>query len=82
MPLEDKQSTRRVEREIHKLPIDHSLVSVSVINGVAYIGGRVRRLRTPEARGLDLKKALQDLEEHVRMLPGIRDVVIDASVDL
>ena len=82
MPLEDKQATRRVEREIHKLPIDHSLVTVAVINQVAYIGGRVRRLRTPEARQLDLKKALRDLEEIVRRLPGIRDVVIDATLDL
>lgn len=81
MPLEDKAASRRVEREIHKLPIDATLVTVSVINQVCYIGGRIRRLRNPQARGLDLKKAIADLEDHIRRLPGIRDVVIDAIVE-
>jgi hypothetical protein len=71
-----------VERELFKIAIDPSLVTVSVINQVAYIGGRVRRLRTPEGRGVDLRKAILDLEERIRRLPGIRDVVIDATVDL
>ena len=64
MPIEDKQATRRVEREIWKLPIDPTLVTVTVVNGVCYIGGRVRRMRTPEARGVDLKKVMADLEDH------------------
>ncbi|MGD9519754.1 MAG: hypothetical protein AB7W28_09570 [Armatimonadota bacterium] len=82
MPLEDKQAARMAEREVHKVAIDPSLVTVTVINDVVYVGGRVRRLRTPEGRGLDLKKAMADLEERLRRLPGIRDVVIDATLDL
>ncbi len=82
MPIEDKQATRRVEREIWKLPIDPTLVTVTVVNGVCYIGGRVRRMRTPEARGVDLKKVMADLEELLRRMPGIRDVVIDAVLEM
>ena len=82
MPIEDKQATRRVEREIWKLPIDPTLVTVTVVNGVCYIGGRVRRMRTPEGRGVDLKKVMADLEDHLRKLPGIRDVVIDAVLEI
>ena len=68
-------------REIHKFPIDPTLINVSVINHVCYIGGRVRRLRNPETRGLDLKKVLAEMEEVVRGLPGIRDVVIDVMIE-
>jgi len=82
VPLEDKQAARMVERELHKIAIDPALVTVAVINQVAYIGGRVRRLRTADGRGLDLRKAMQDLEDHLRLLPGIRDVVVDATYDL
>ncbi|MBC7287360.1 MAG: hypothetical protein H5T86_04800 [Armatimonadetes bacterium] len=82
MPVEDKAAARRVERELWKLPIDPTLVTVSVINGVCYIGGRVRRMRTPEGRGVDLRKAMRDFEEIARQLPGIRDVVIDAFIEM
>lgn len=71
-----------VERELHKVAIDPSLITVAVINQVAYIGGRVRRLRTADGRGLDLRKAMQELEDHLRLLPNIRDVVIDVTYDL
>jgi hypothetical protein len=81
MPLEDRAASRRVEREIHKLPLDHSLVTVTVINGVCYVGGRIRRLRNPTARGVDLKKVVAEMEDIIRRLPGIRDVVIDAIVE-
>lgn len=81
MPLEDKQASRRILREIYKLPIDPSLVTISVINNVCYVGGRIRRSRTPESRGVDLRKVVADLAEMIRRFPGIRDVMIDAVVE-
>ncbi len=81
MPVEDKKTWRLVMREIHQFPVDPTLINVSVINGVCYIGGRIRRLRNPETRGLDMKKVVNDMVEAIEKLPGIRDVVVDAFVE-
>lgn len=81
MPLEDKQIARRILREIYKLPLDPALININVINQVCYIGGRLRRSRAPESRGLDMRKLVADLEEMIRRFPGVRDVMIDAVIE-
>jgi hypothetical protein len=81
MPLEDKTASRRILRECYKLPFDPTLVTISVVNGVCYVGGRIRRLRNPEGRGIDLKKFVLDLEDIIRRFPGVRDVVVDAVIE-
>jgi hypothetical protein len=81
MPIEDKEVSRRILREIYKMPIDPTLVTVSCIGGVVYIGGRIRRARTPQTRGLDMKKIIEDIKEYIGKFPRVNDVIIDAQVD-
>ena len=80
MPLEDKQARLSVMREIARFDMNTTLMNVKVINMVAYFDGRVRRNHGPGAVR-DLKKAMKDIEEVVRTLPGINDVVIDVAID-
>lgn len=79
MPIEDKQARRRAEREVAKHDIDNTLMTVSVINQVCYLGGRVSRLRGPRGKGVDLEKAMNDLMEAIESLPDIKDVVNDCT---
>lgn len=81
MPLEDKATGRRILRELYKLPLDAALVNINVINGVCYIGGRVRRAKGPQFRGLEMKKIVEELREMVMRFPGVRDVFVDAVVE-
>lgn len=82
MPLEDKQMRRLVEREVAKHPIDSSLMTVAVINGVAYLGGRAGPLRGALGRGVDVKRELGLITEAVSQLRGIQDVVNDVQLGL
>ena len=80
MPLEDKQTRRLVEREVFKHAIDASLMTISVINGVAYLGGRAAPLRGALGRGVDIKRELQLIVDAVSQLRGIQDVVNDVQI--
>ena len=81
MPLEDKAARRRVEHEMAKHNLDFAMTTVAVINQVAYLGGRVRRSRGLEGHGMDLRQEMRKLAEAVRLLPGVRDVVMDCHFD-
>ncbi len=81
MPVEDREVSRRIMREIYKMPIDPSLVTVTCIGGTVYIGGRIRRARTPASRGLDMKKIIEDIKEYIIKFPKVNDVIIDAQID-
>jgi len=77
MPLEDKQLRRRVEREIAKFPLDLTKANVRALNEIIYFEGRVRIMRGAiGAAGANLDRVLQSVEEVVRQLPGVRDVVL------
>ncbi len=80
MPLEDKETRLRVMREIAKFDMNTTLMNVKVINSVVYIDGRVRRNHGPGAVR-DLRKAMAEIEEICRSLPGVNDVVIDVAID-
>ncbi len=80
MPLEDKQSRLRVMREIAKYDMETTMLDVKVINQVAYLGGRVSRIRrigAPE----NLRKILEEIEDTLRAMKGINDVVMEVRID-
>lgn len=80
MPLEDKEARLRVMREIAKFDVDTSMLDVKVINSVVYMGGRIsriRRLGAPE----NLRKVLEEMEEVIRGVHGVRDVVMEVKVE-
>jgi hypothetical protein len=80
MPLEDKTMLVRVRHEISKFSIDSTRMDIKVINQVAYLGGRVRRIRALGAPS-NLKKTMEEIRECLEKLPGINDVVIDVAID-
>ncbi len=80
MPLEDKEARLRVMREIAKFDVDSTMLDVKLINGVLYMGGRISRIRRPGAPD-NLRKVLADMEEAVRGLKGVNDVVMEVKID-
>jgi hypothetical protein len=81
MPTEDREVSRRIIREIYKMPVDPTLVTVTCIGGTVYIGGRIRRARTQGTRGLDMKKIVEDMKEYILKFRRVNDVIIDAQID-
>ena len=80
MPLEDKTAARLVQREISKHSIESSMLNVTVINQICYIGGTVSKLQGQLGRGIDLKQELNKLADQIRLIRGVNDVVIDARI--
>jgi len=81
MPLEDKRTRRTVEREVSKFPIDPTLLSITVINKVCTFRGRVKPLRGPVGRGVDIRTEMHKVEDAVMTLPDIQQVVLDVTYD-
>jgi len=84
MPLEDKQLRHTVEREISKLSggIDVSLMSVMVVNGVVYLGGRIKPLKGSAGRGVDIKRQVSLIQEQLILIRGVTQVVCDAAIEV
>ena len=80
MPLEDKQQRLMVLREIARYDMDTTLMNTKVINNVVYLDGRLRRNHGPNAIH-NLKKVLSDIEDTLKTLGKITDVVIDVAID-
>ena len=80
MPLEDKESRLRVMREIAKYDMETSFLDVKVINQVAYLGGRISRIRRIDAPE-NLRKILEEIEDTLRAMKGINDVVMEVRID-
>ena len=80
MPLEDKSKRLSVMREIAKYNMDTSLLNIRVINQVCYMDGRISRNRGPGAI-TNLQKAMSEVEDAVRSMHGINDVVIEVALD-
>lgn len=83
MPLEDKVLRHQIEREICKLTqnIDVSFMTTAVINGVVYLGGRIRPLRGTAGRGVDLKRQVSLIQDTLSNVRGVSQVVIDATIE-
>lgn len=84
MPLEDKALRHTVEREVSKLTqnIDVSLMSVMVVNGVVYLGGRIKPLKGAAGRGVDIKRQVAILQDQLALIRGVQQVVCDAVVEI
>ncbi len=80
MPLEDKEARLRVMREIAKFDVDSTMLDVKLINSVVYMGGRISRIRRPGAPE-NLRKVLEEMEELIRGLKGVNDVVMEVKVE-
>ena len=83
MPLEDKILRHTVEREIAKLTqnIDTSLMTTAVINGVVYLGGRIKPWRGTAGRGVDVKRQVAVLQDALGNVRGVVQVVVDATIE-
>lgn len=83
MPLEDKLLRHTVEREVskHVQGIDTSLMTIAVINGVVYIGGRVKAWRGTAGRGVDVKRLMAMLQDQLVLVRGVSQVVVDAVIE-
>jgi len=80
MPIEDKRTRRLVEREINRHSIDNTLLVVSCINQVIYLGGVVKRLRGTLGRNVELRDAMNNIIEAIKDIPGVKDVVCDYRI--
>jgi len=79
MALRDAMLRRAVRREIIRRHVDSSLLDVRVVNGVAYLGGKLKCLRTEP---LNLKEEMEIIIQILQHLPGIKDVVNELKFDL
>ncbi len=83
MPLEDKALRHNVQREISKFAqsIDDTLMTVACINGVVYLGGRIRPLKGSAGRGVEVKKQVFLMREVLERIRGVSQVVVDAIIE-
>ena len=83
MPLEDKMLRHTVQREVNKLVqnIDDTLMTVAVINGEVYIGGRIRPLKGAAGRGVEVKKVVLLMKDALESVRGVSQVVVDAIIE-
>jgi osmotically-inducible protein OsmY len=83
MAVEDKALRHTIEREISKMAqgIDTSLMSVMVVNGVVYLGGRVKPWRGTAGRNIDVKKTILQITDALSSIRGVTQVVCDAAIE-
>lgn len=79
MSVVDSSMTRDALREIGKRPIDASGLEVHVIHGVAYMRGRIEKIRG-YYEDRDLHEELITIVKVLRQKPGIRDVVCEVDL--
>ncbi|MGD9495552.1 MAG: hypothetical protein AB7Y46_04480 [Armatimonadota bacterium] len=70
----------RIMREIAKYDVDSQMIDVKVINQVVYLGGSISRIRRPGAP-TNLQKVVADLEDTIRAMRGVNDVVVDVRIN-
>lgn len=79
MSVVDASMTRDALREIGKRPVDASGLEVHVVHGVAYLRGRIERIRGYH-EDRDLHEELVIITKILRQKPGIRDVVCEVDL--
>lgn len=77
MGIEDARLTRRIWREIYKRSVDSSRLRVRSVHGVIYIDGELRRVRGLK---LDLNKEWELIEDIIRRIREVRDVVAQVKL--
>jgi len=79
MTLADTRMRRDIQRELIKRDIESNLINVSVINFVVYLQGELRPVR---GMIFDLRKENGIIEDIIRGMKGVRDVVNQLKVPL
>jgi hypothetical protein len=79
MTLADTRMRRDVQKEIVKRDIESNAIVVQVINSVVYLDGEVRPIR---GMIVDLRREKEIIEEVVRGMKGVRDVINNLKVPL
>ena len=80
MTLEDSRLRRRVQHELVKRQsVNTDFIFVGVTHGIVQLTGHIRTLRSQQ---FNLKEELKTIEEMIRALPGVRDVINQVNVPL
>ena len=79
MSVVDASMTRDARREIGKRPVDASGLEVHVVHGVAYLRGRIEKIRG-YYEDLNLHEELIMIVKVLRQKPGIRDVICEVDL--
>ena len=79
MTLADTRLRRDIQKELVKREIESNLINVSVVNGVVYLEGDLRAIR---GTIMDLRRERDIMDEVIRHLRGVRDVVNNIRVPL
>ena len=68
----DAVLTRKVKSEIIRREVDTSRLEVTVIHGVAYLGGELKETRYNKIP--DPKKEMEIIENNIQTINGIRGI--------
>jgi osmotically-inducible protein OsmY len=79
MTLADTRLRRDIQKELVKRDIESNQINVSVVNFVVHLEGEMQALR---GMRLDLRKERDIIEEVIRRMKGVRDVVNNLKVPL
>ena len=79
MSVVDATMTRDALREIGKRAVDSSRLQVHVTHGVAYLMGRIDKVRGYHGN-IDLHEELATIVKVLRQKPGIRDVICEVEL--
>jgi len=72
MTLADTRLRREIQKELVKRDIESNAINVQVVNFVVYLTGEIRPVR---GVSLDMRRERELIEEIVRNMKGVRDVV-------
>lgn len=73
MTLEDSRLRRRIQHEIVKRQsVNTDYIFVGVTQGIVQLTGHIRPVRSQD---MDLREELKIIEDTIRQLPGVRDVI-------
>ena len=79
MTLADTRMRRDIRKELVKRDIESNYIVVQVVNAVVYLEGEMRPVR---GMSFDLRREREIIEEIVRRMKGVRDVVNNVKIPL
>jgi len=79
MTLTDTRMRRDVQKELVKRDIESNMINVQVIGSIVYLTGEMHAVR---GMTIDLRKERDLIEEIIRGMKGVRDVVNQIKVPL
>ena len=79
MTLADTRLRRDIQKELVKHDIESNQINVSVVNFVVHLEGELRAVR---GMRVDLRRERDIIEEIIRRMKAVRDVVNNLKVPL